>query len=106
MIRIYLSKRENLACVFSLVDSRIEPNKNDLEFIDWMGKNKIPFVIVFTKSDKQSKNKTQSNIATFLKVLKSSWEEIPRALVTSAVDSTGRKEVLDFIGNVLRDLEN
>ena len=106
MTRTYLTRRENLACVFSLVDSRIEPNKNDIDFINWMGKNEIPFILVFTKSDKQSKNKTQSNKAAFIKVLKASWKEVPQTIVTSAVDNTGRKEVLDFIGNVLKDLEN
>jgi GTP-binding protein len=106
MIRNYLQLRKNLACVFVLVDSRHEPKTKDIEFINWLGKSGIPFVILFTKADKQSMNKTEANIAAFKKILKLTWEEIPEIIITSAIDKQGRKEVLDFIGKVLTDLKN
>ena len=106
MIRNYLKERKTLACVFLLVDSRIEPNKNDLTFIKWLGENNIPFIILFTKADKQSRNETQSNIAFFKKHLKKEWAELPEMIITSSVEKTGREDVLDFIGSVMQDLNN
>lgn len=99
-IRQYLSKRENLQCVMVLIDSRLEPQKIDLQFIDSLGELGLPFVIVFTKSDKQSKGKTAQNVQLFKNELLKTWEEAPQIFVTSAEDKTGREELLEFIDSV------
>ena len=104
MIEEYLLKRENLACLFVLIDSRLEPQNIDYEFITWLGKQDIPFAMVFTKTDKQSKNKFQSIKAKHLKRLKIEWEEIPLIFESSAVNKTGRKEILTFANEILSDL--
>lgn len=97
MIDGYLRNRTNLTSVFVLVDIRHDPQKIDLEFINWLGEEGIPFSIVFTKADKLGKTQTQSSIATYNKKLKESWEELPQMFVTSAEDKVGREEVLEFI---------
>lgn len=103
MIEEYLLKRENLACLFVLIDSRLEPQNIDYEFITWLGKQGIPFAMVFTKTDKQSKNKFQSIKAKHLKRLKHEWEEIPLLFESSAVNQTGRDEILTFANEILSD---
>lgn len=100
MIRNYILHRENLFCLFVLIDSRLEPQKVDLEFITWLGENGIPIALVFTKSDKQSKYKTQQNIELFKKTLRETWEELPDILVTSSVNKTGREELLNYIQEI------
>lgn len=97
MIRNYLLKRENLICTFLLIDSRLEPQKNDLENMEWFGEQGLPFVIAFTKSDKMGSTKIQSNIAAYKKKLAEQWEPLPRIFITSAETRTGRDEILDFI---------
>ena len=97
MIADYLTKRENLLCVFVLIDSRLSPQKIDMEFLSWLGENEIPFVIAFTKSDKQSLPKTQSNIAAFKREMLKVWEVLPQMFVTSSETKSGRQEVLGFI---------
>lgn len=96
-IRYYITRRESLQCVFVLIDSRLEPQKIDLEFCCWMGEIQIPFVLAFTKADKQSATKTDKNIAAFKKALGGWFEEIPPCFVTSAEKQQGREEILDFI---------
>jgi GTP-binding protein len=96
-INEYILKRENLMCVFVLVDSRLSPQKIDLEFMDWLGENNIPFVIVFTKMDKLSKSKTAANIANYKEEMGRSWDELPLCFYSSAEKKEGRKELLDFI---------
>ncbi|WP_026463989.1 ribosome biogenesis GTP-binding protein YihA/YsxC [Adhaeribacter aquaticus] len=105
MIKAYLQKRQNLACVFLLIDSRHEPQKSDLEFITVLGNLGIPFVLVFTKADKQSVNKTQENLAFYKKKLLESWEELPPIFLTSSSEKKGRDEILDFIESVNADLK-
>ena len=100
MIREYLIHRENLYNVFVLVDSRIPPQKIDIEFIQWMGEREIPFSIIFTKADKRNSPKTQAAVASFKKILKNTWEEIPPIFVTSSVSKTGQKEILSFISDI------
>ena len=100
MIQTYLKERENLQNVFLLVDSRLEPQKNDLDMIQWLGETEIPFVIVFTKSDKLNQPKVQANVAQFKRKLKESWEELPTMFITSAETSKGRDELLGFIETV------
>lgn len=104
MINFYLRKRENLACVFVLVDSRHSPQAVDLEFMEQLGSEGIPFVMVFTKADKQSGTRTQQNVADYLQKMEETWDEVPRHFVTSAEEKTGRDEVLDFIQEINRQL--
>jgi GTP-binding protein len=102
-IRNYITKRESLQCVFVLIDSRLEPQKIDLEFCCWMGEIQIPFALLFTKADKQSAAKTDKNVASFKKALKGWFEEIPPYMVTSAEKGQGKDEVLQFIEEVNQD---
>lgn len=100
MTKNYLINRKNLQCVFVLVDSRLEPQAIDIEFIHWVGTNNIPFAIVFTKSDKQSPNKTQKNIAGFKRRMLQDWEEMPQYFITSAVSSLGKDNLIQFIRHI------
>lgn len=101
-IRTYLDKRESLQCVMVLIDSRLEPQKIDLEFCNWLGEKGLSFVLIFTKADKQSSIKTDQNVAKFKKALSATFEEIPPIFVTSAESQLGRDEVLGFIDEVNR----
>lgn len=100
MIKTYLESRENLQCVMVLIDSRLSPQKNDIEFINWLGSKGIPFSIVFTKADKQSKLKTQTNVELFTKHLLETWEELPAHFITSAEELTGKDELLNYIDEI------
>jgi len=100
MIRAYLGERENLQCVFVLVDVRLEPQQNDLDMIEWLGEQGIPFVIVFTKSDKLKQPAIVSNVALFKRTLKKKWDTLPHLIITSSENRKGREELLDFIGDV------
>ncbi len=101
MIHDYLLERENLVNLFVLVDSRLEPQKIDVEFINWLGEKGIPFSIVFTKCDKQSKNKTESNIAKYRKHLKKFLAELPPIFSTSSFKNEGRESLLNFIQSLV-----
>lgn len=96
-ISYYLRNRENLQCVFVLVDSRLEPQKIDIEFCSWLGENGLPFQIIFTKADKQSRVKTDQNVAKFRKALLEFFEEVPPHYITSSETQDGRDEILNFI---------
>jgi GTP-binding protein len=100
MIENYLRKRENLVNVFVLVDSRHEPQKPDIDFINNLGKWQIPFSIVFTKADKNKYSVTAKNVQLFLKELSKSWEALPTHFVSSAITKQGREEMLDFINEL------
>lgn len=102
-IRNYITKRESLQCVFVLIDSRLEPQKIDLEFCYWMGEIQIPFALIFTKADKQSTVKTDQNVAQFKKSLSEWFEEIPPYFVSSAEKGMGREKILEFIETVNKD---
>ena len=104
LIQHYVLERVQMTCLFVLIDSRLEPQKIDLEFIEWLGENGIPFALVFTKSDKQSAGKTKQNVERFLDTLKEQWEELPPYFITSAEKKTGRNEVLDYIDSINRTL--
>jgi len=97
MIHSYITKRDQLACVFVLIDSRLEPQKSDLDFINWLGEKSIPFVMVFTKSDKISGNELNRNTSIFSKKMLESWEETPQIFITSSIKRFGKDEILDFI---------
>lgn len=103
MIADYLVYRESLQIVFVLIDSRLDPQKIDLEFIDWLGENQIPFALVFTKADKQSINKGQQNIAKFKRALKATWEALPPIYLTSSETNLGKKEVSEYIKEILEN---
>lgn len=99
-IRKYLLFRKNLYCVCVLVDSRHEPQNADLEFMQWLGENGIPFVIVFTKTDKLNKTEMEGFEEAYRTKLLETWEEAPQMFATSATSGMGREEFLDFIDNV------
>lgn len=102
MIEDYVQKRENIACLFILIDARHEPQKNDLSFISWAGSHGVPIAIVFTKADKLGRNDLQKNIRHFEKALLTEWESLPPIFITSSETKGGREEVLDFIDNALK----
>lgn len=93
----YIKKRENLVCLFVLIDSRHPLQQIDAEFIEWLGKEEIPFCIIFTKSDKLSKKQLKDNIADFEKRLGYIFDELPNSLITSSENKTGKEDVLQFI---------
>ncbi len=93
----YLENRESLMCLFVLLDCRHKAQKIDLEFMQWLGKKEIPFVIIFTKTDKLGKISLQKNIANYKKELLKEWEEIPQCFYTSTLKREGNKEILAFI---------
>jgi GTP-binding protein len=97
MIADYLKQRENLITIFVLIDSRHEPQKADLEFIDKLGKWEVPFNLVFTKADKSTQRETSANVRKFINKMKEDWEFIPRTFVTSTVKGMGRRELLSYI---------
>ena len=104
MIRGYILQREQLVNVFVLVDIRLEPQKIDLEFMEWLGVSSIPFSIIFTKADKLTANKCQQAMAAYKKKLSETWEELPPIFLTSAEKKDGRDEVLDYIEKINQSL--
>ncbi len=104
-IRTYLDKRESLQCVLVLIDSRLEPQKIDLEFCNWLGEKGLSFVLVFTKADKQSALKTSQHIVKFKDALLQTFEEAPEYFITSSETQAGRDEVLNFIENINKNFE-
>lgn len=101
MIEDYLLKRVNLLTVFVLVDSRLEPQKIDLEFINFLGENQVPITLIFTKIDKQSAKKTEESLERFKESLSEYWEELPEIILTSSEKRVGRDEVLETIENII-----
>ncbi len=99
-IETYLLNRENLICIFLLIDIRHEPQKIDLEFIEWLGNNQKPFCIVFTKADKLSKNKITQSVSFYQKELTKSWEELPKIFITSSVNLSGKEDILSYISEL------
>ena len=97
MIQDYLLKRKNLLYTFILIDSRLEPQNIDLEFMEWLGSNSVPFIIIFTKTDKLKKLELINNIQNYKKILSESWEELPRMVLSSAISQKGKDEILDII---------
>lgn len=97
IIETYLKFRENLTCVFVLIDIRHEALYNDLQFMEWLGENEIPFIIIFTKADKLSPNQIHIAVEKYKNTLLETWEELPRYFITSSETKQGREEVLNFI---------
>lgn len=104
MIRGYILQREQLVNVFVLVDVRLEPQKIDLEFIEWLGMSSIPFAIMFTKADKLSVGKVSANVEAYKKKLLETWEELPPIFLTSSEKRQGRDDVLDYIEQINQSL--
>lgn len=102
-IREYILKRENLYCLFVLVDIRHEPQMVDLEFIEWLGISYIPFSIVFTKADKLKPEEIEPKVEAYKKVLLEKWESLPDIFVSSADKFMGKSEILDFIDKVNKE---
>ena len=99
-------KRENLCCLFVLLDSRHEPQKIDLSFVEWAGSQGIPLCLLFTKTDKLGKNDLEKNVSFYKKVLLRQWEELPPYFLTSAETGRGRDEVLEFIASTISTWES
>lgn len=104
MISSYILKREQMINLFLLIDCRHEPQKIDLEFMEWLGENGVPFSIVFTKADKLGGGKLKQNISHYLKELKKQWEELPPYFITSSENKTGRQEILDYIEQINKEV--
>lgn len=100
MIEDYTLERKELVCLFVLVDSRHEPQKIDLEFIQWLGEEGVPFALVFTKADKLTKGRLVSNLETYKARLLEEWEELPPIFVTSSEQQLGRDELLSYIEGI------
>ena len=101
MIRDYLVHRENLLCTMVLIDSRIQPQLIDMEFMQWMGESHLPFAIIFTKTDKLTKNELASNMSAYKKKLLDYWEELPVNFITSAENKLGKDDVLNYLDEVI-----
>ncbi len=97
LMRNYFGKRENLVCTLLLIDSRLEPQKNDLDFANFLGELGAPFVLVFTKSDKLGASTVQKNVALFKKEMEKHWDDLPPIYLTSSETKKGREELLTFI---------
>ena len=104
MITTYILDREQMTNLFLLIDVRHEPQQIDLEFMEWLGENGVPFSIVFTKADKVAKAKLKGNVMHYLTELKKQWEELPPYFVTSSETKTGRDEILNYIEEINRTL--
>lgn len=100
----YILLRENLVCLFVLLDSRHKPQKSDLQFMEFLGRNGIPFARVFTKSDKLSGPLLERSVREYNKVMDEIWESMPPTFITSSVNKTGREEILHFIGETMNNL--
>lgn len=106
IIEDYILEREQMTNLFVLVDSRLEPQKIDLEFMEWLGENAIPFAIVFTKADKLGTGRLQMNIEAYREKLLETWEELPPIFITSSEKGQGRDELLNYIGAINKSLKN
>ena len=103
----YFEKREQLVCAFVLIDVRLEAQKIDLEFINYLGESGVPFCLIFTKADKLTRIKAESNVAAYRKkLLANNWEEMPPYFITSSESGLGREELLNYIEQVNNDVRN
>ena len=106
IIEDYILEREQMSNLFLLIDSRLEPQKIDLEFMEWLGENGVPFSIVFTKTDKLKGGKMRGNVNMYLRKLRTQWEELPPHFVTSSETRLGREEILDYIETINKNLNS
>lgn len=106
IIRDYILYRQQMVLLFVLIDIRHEPQKIDLEFLDWLGENAVPYAIVFTKADKLGPNAGAAHVEDYKKKLLENWEELPPVFVTSSEKKSGRDEILDYIDKINRQVED
>ena len=106
IIESYVTQRENLCCLFVLLDIRHEPQKIDLSFVEWAGSKGIPICLLFTKTDKLGRNDLEKNVSFYKKVLLRQWEELPPFFLTSAETAMGREEVLEFVNSTISTWES
>ena len=99
----YIAKRKTLYCLYVLIDSRIPPQPIDIRFVTWLGKNEIPFIIIFTKTDKIAQKEWQQNVDEFKNALKENWDALPQMIYSSAVKKIGRDEILSSIHEALNN---
>jgi len=104
IIENYILLREQLTCLFLLIDSRLEPQKIDMEFMEWLGENEVPFSIVFTKTDKMSVVRAKESLKAYQDKLHESWEELPPIFATSSEKHVGRDELLNYIEGINKSL--
>ena len=102
VIEDYILEREQMTNLFLLIDSRLEPQKIDIEFMEWLGENGVPFSIVFTKADKLKGGRLMNNINGYLRELKKQWEDLTPYFISSSENRSGKKEILDYIDNINR----
>lgn len=100
LIEYYVLERKELTCLFVLIDSRLTPQRIDLEFIQWLGEEGVPFALIFTKADKSKTTELRKNVDGFFNELRKEWEELPPHFVTSSAQGRGRDEVLDYIEQI------
>jgi len=100
LISRYILNRENLYCLFVLIDIRHKAQQIDIDFITWLGENHIPFAIIFTKADKLGKIAIEKNVASYSQELHEIWEELPPILISSSQNGTGREEIISFIQKI------
>lgn len=105
LINHYVLDRMQMTCLFVLIDIRHEPQKKDLDFMEFLGENGVPFVIVFTKADKLTFSKQKQAVDKYLDTIKEQWEELPRYFITSSETKAGRDEILDYIDEINRSLK-
>lgn len=105
LIAHYVIDREQLTCLFVLIDVRHEPQRKDLDFLEFLGENAVPFVIVFTKADKLSRQKISPQVEAYLSQLKEQWEELPPHFVTSSASKLGREELLNYIDAINKEIK-
>ncbi|MEY2904268.1 MAG: hypothetical protein RJA52_284 [Bacteroidota bacterium] len=103
MVQGYLKNRETLICIFLLIDANVEPQQIDLEFIDWLGSKLLPFVIVYTKTDRLKPAEKMINIDKFREEMLKTWEELPQEFITSARNKSGKNELVEYITNLCND---
>ncbi len=104
MISSYILRREQLINVFLLIDVRHKPQRIDLDFIEWLGENGVPFSIIFTKADKESRSKVAGNVSHYLQELHKQWEELPPHFVSSSETRLGKEEILNYIEEINKSL--
>ena len=104
LIETYVLHREQLTCLFVLLDCRHEPQKIDLEFMEWLGENGVPFAIIFTKADKLSRSRLMENVESYKQHLLETWEELPPIFLSSSEAKAGREEILDYIDSINKSL--
>ncbi|MDE5886307.1 MAG: ribosome biogenesis GTP-binding protein YihA/YsxC [Muribaculaceae bacterium] len=105
MIENYILDRRQMTLLFVLIDIRHEPQKIDLEFLNWLGEHGVPFAIVFTKADKLGPNAGKAKVEEYKKELLKNWESLPPIFITSSEKSSGREEILDYIESINREIE-